>query len=319
VGERTPAISVVIPTYNPAQYLREALDSALSQTYGNREIIVVDDGSTDGTPKVLLPYLGHITYLRQANAGVSAARNTGIRAARGEWVAFLDDDDLWHPDKIARQVAAAGGDSGCVASFTDRMELADDTVVQSSVKQVAPQVRSGWILEELFHHNFICTSSVMVRRQTLLALGGFDESLRQSEDWHLWLRIAARHRWAFVDEVLVTHRARPSSLSTSIEGRLAGCRAALEKIVAEVPRLRPLERRIRATQLLSAGTKYYCRGDYRLARAKLAEAIRTNPGVLRSYPYLAITLAPGVLVPAARNLRRAALGIASMLMPRSVR
>jgi glycosyltransferase involved in cell wall biosynthesis len=301
---QAPLVSVVIPTFNNAGMVVQAVESALAQTYDNLEVIVVDDGSEDDTSAMLARYEHRVRYVPKPNGGPASARNVGIDTARGEWVAFLDDDDTWVPHKLSRQLAAARRHELCGAVFSDFEVVSDVGVEQRTVKERMRRVPSGWIFGRLFWHNFICTSTVLTRRDVLVDVGGFNEALRQSEDWHLWLRIAARHQWGFVDEVLASHHARPENLSSSIEGRLTGCGGALERIVLEFPHLAPFARRMRAKQYLSAGLKYFGRGDYARAKARLLDSLRTHKGELRAYPYLVVTFAPRILHPTARWFAR---------------
>ena len=205
-----PRVSVIIPAHNAERDIADAVRSVLDQTCPDFEIIVVDDGSSDGTLAALQPFGSRVRAHSQQNAGVSAARNAGALLATGEWLAFLDADDLWMPAKLQHQLALA-----TPMSFTDRLNIGargDLPVLQSE----STPMRGGDIFVALMREsNFITTSSVMIRKDVFDALGGFSPELRTAEDWDLWLRVAARHEIGFVPEPLVQYRLQPGSLSRS--------------------------------------------------------------------------------------------------------
>ncbi|MFZ5829041.1 MAG: glycosyltransferase family 2 protein [Planctomycetota bacterium] len=204
-------VSVVIACYNHASYLSEAVDSVLAQTYAHREIVVVDDGSTDNTPEVAGRYGDRIRYVRQENAGLSGAKNTGLREARGEFVNFLDADDVLLPrmlEKVVRRLAQspAAGAAFC-ATILSNGELRDRSWVHS------PSL-SDCAFDDLAHANHLNCHSLVWRRDTLRATGWFDTSLKACEDWDFWLRAARRGvQFVRVPEALVVYRMVASSMS----------------------------------------------------------------------------------------------------------
>jgi glycosyltransferase involved in cell wall biosynthesis len=189
---RTPLVSVVIPTYNYGHFVCQAVESALAQTYANIEVIVVDDGSTDDTVQRLAPYRDRIRYIHQENRGLSAARNMGIRHATGEWIALLDADDLWHPQKIDTQLNAVRGFGpvGLIGSPQAR-ELNDKLPPATRVERLG--------VRDLLLSRRIGPSSALIRKDCLQTVGGFDENLRSVEDRDMWLRLAARFPAVVVD------------------------------------------------------------------------------------------------------------------------
>ena len=208
-----PRISVIIPVYNAARYLEETLASVFAQTYRDYEVIVVNDGSTDESALVLAPYArdGRIRYLDQANAGVAAARNRALREAGGELVAFLDADDLWLPEKLEKQVHLLTRQPGVGLVYADLVNFypgGDEAYSLFQVKQPA----AGWVLDRLFYGNFVPTPTVVVRLAVLKEVGLFDESIQINEDVDLFLRLAERCEFAYVDEVLVRRRMCLTSL-----------------------------------------------------------------------------------------------------------
>jgi glycosyltransferase involved in cell wall biosynthesis len=198
-------ISVVIPTYNYAQYLPDSLESAISQTYAPYEIIVIDDGSTDETPEVIEPYLSNakVRYLRTENCGVSAARNKGIELSKSDLIAFLDADDTWVPEKLELQLPLFNNNSvGVVYSL--RRPFNEQGPIKG-YKHV--DVFRGHVLQRLMMHNFISMSSAIVRRECLERAGLFDVQLSQGEDMDLWLRIAGEgYEFDYVNRPLVNYR-----------------------------------------------------------------------------------------------------------------
>jgi hypothetical protein len=217
---RDQVVSVVIPAYNAAATLLDTLVSASSQTYPDMEIIVVDDGSTDDTSQIVRDFEIHDSRVRlisQANGGVARARNTGIAAASGTLIAPLDADDLWHPTKIEKQVAAltaAGPQAAlCYSSFR-RIDEAGN-VLHSAGRATY----EGWVFRRLLHVNFIGSgSSPLVRKDALRQIGGYDPSLRDQghegcEDYLMQLQIARRWQYACVPEFLVGYRRRANSMS----------------------------------------------------------------------------------------------------------
>jgi len=193
-----PDISVIIPAFNRAHTLPKALDSVLSQTLKPREIIVVDDGSTDETNAVLANYPG-LCIISQDNRGVSAARNMGIKKAGGEWLAFLDSDDEWLKEKLEKQ-----WDAICI---DDKLICHTEEIWIRNGQRVNPMKKhkkfGGIIYERCLPLCVISPSSVMIHRSVFEDVGVFDESLEVCEDYDLWLRICAKYSILFIDEPLI--------------------------------------------------------------------------------------------------------------------
>lgn len=200
----TPTVSVVIPTYNAAALLPEAVASVRAQQWPGLEIIVVDDGSTDNTESVLNALVGDgdLRWLRQENAGAAAARNRGIAEAKGEWIALLDADDIWLPEKLAIQFAELQKHPEAAFGFSDvqvRLENGEE-------RNLPTPTSSQPLLYQLLNGNLFATPTVVVRRDCLLAVGAFDPDLRTGEDWDLWLRLSTRYSSAAVCRSLVLCR-----------------------------------------------------------------------------------------------------------------
>jgi len=216
-----PTVSAVIPTYNRAKMLVEAVESALQQTHPPYEIVVIDDGSTDDTGKVMARYAGKVRYIRQKNSGPSAARNHGFRLATGDFIALLDSDDLWVKDRLERQLAALALRPeldvlfGLEAKFTAEQQFdpcdIKDTQVLASLKAVNCVIPNP--LSLLLRENFIPTSSALFRRSCLAKVGPIDESLKQAEDYDFWLRFALHGcQFGFINSTLCRRRMHEGNL-----------------------------------------------------------------------------------------------------------
>ena len=198
-----PLVSVIIPTYNRAWALAEAIDSVLAQNYNNFELIVIDDGSTDNTSDLIDGYSGELTLIRQENAGVSAARNRGIESSRGDFIAFLDSDDTWLPQKLSRQVDFWGSYPEALICQTQEIWIRNNTRVNPRSCHKKP---SGMIFEPSLDLCLVSPSAVMMKKDLFDKVGLFDEGLPACEDYDLWLRVSCRYPVYLVDEPLVIKR-----------------------------------------------------------------------------------------------------------------
>ena len=228
-------VSVVIPVYNGASCVGRALDSVLAQNFPDYELIAVNDGSTDETLQVLGAYGERIQVVNKANGGLSSARNAGIRAARGEYVAFLDADDWWLPQKLARQVA-------WLRAHSDAVFCSTAARVVNARGEMTGEWRcpafAGSTLEAIFAANAFVAgsgSAVVARRDALLAAGGFDEHLRSLEDIDMWMRLAAQGRYHCIDEALTVVEKRPDSMSRQLDVMRDAAIAVMRKNRALLP------------------------------------------------------------------------------------
>src|SRR5579859_7705989 len=219
-----PLVSVVIPSYNRLHCLPRAIASVVAQSHPAIELIIVDDGSTDGTREWAAGFSCPLPFRFQPlerNMGAAAARNRGIELAQGTYVAFLDSDDIWHPDKIARQLdAIAEAGPNCGAAYTGIASLTE----AGQPCGVSRATAAGDIRLALVNHNVVgSTSCALVRRDLLLAVGGFVPQLKSCQDWELWLRLAALTRFACVPELLTTLYIAPDGrITSSGRSRLSG-------------------------------------------------------------------------------------------------
>jgi len=273
-----PRVSVIIPTYNCGQYISQAIDSVLAQTYRDLEILVVDDGSVDDTEAVVRRYAGQVTYWKTANRGPAAARNWGLQACTGEFVALLDADDWWEPDKLQLQMPEFDQDQEVGLAFSDLRVFYDDGTLLPSFLSSRPLASSGSVFDQYIQSHFILPSTVVMRRSCLEAIGRFDESLPSDEDTEFWFRFCYRWKVALVPKPLVSRRQRAGSL-TSDEDLTTRFRITLYERVLQFPNLSATRRRLVCRQLAEA---LLWRGDYCLRQGWMPEC-RQN--VRRSLSY----------------------------------
>jgi len=225
-----PAVSVIITTYNRREFVQETIESVLEQDFADYEIIVVDDGSTDGTREAL-GATKNITYCYQKNSGVSKARNQGLTIAQGRLISFLDSDDLWRPKKLSIQTEMMKKAPEISVTYTDEIWIRKGSWVNPKSKH---RKYSGLIFEKCLPLCIISPSSVMLRREVFDTVGVFDESLPVCEDYDLWLRIAARFPILFIDEKLIVKRGgHDGQLSHRFWGNDRFRVKALEKIISD--------------------------------------------------------------------------------------
>lgn len=279
-------ISVVIPAYNAARWLPHTLKSVAAQGMGDRlDVIVVDDGSTDNTAALV----GHdptVRYIYQPNSGQAAARNTGIRAARGEYIALLDADDMWVPEKLRLQHALLT-QRNLAWVYSDIWFLDTVTGNVSHTYGEAGRLREGNILEALFMDMVIAPSSTLIRRTVFDEVGFFDETplMRNREDWDMFLRIAARYPVGLINQPLVWYRVHPQSsiAAEQLATTFAGTMLLIEQAVAREPqRLAPLRTTAIARLCLrTAAYQAIGRQPY-AARRMLARSLNVSPHTLVS-------------------------------------
>jgi glycosyltransferase involved in cell wall biosynthesis len=304
-------VSVIIPTHNLAASVGKAIESALAQTHTDLEIVVVDDGSTDDTEKVVSHYRTRILYLKQERRGVAAARNRGIRISRGEYIAFLDADDLWLPEKLEEQVPYLDQNPETSLVCSDWSLISDQGSVEPSVLANRNHIGTGYVFRQIVKSSFILTSTVVARRSCLEEAGLFDESFPTAEDLDLWLKISHSHNIALVRKPLVIKRSRPDGLSA--DPRLAATfRIKLfQKALTSLPDLsfsnRRLIRSILSRNYFDLGYIDFVEAFQKEARKNFLCSLRhdwTNGRALRC---LATSYLPASVVRAGRALKRAVL------------
>lgn len=283
-GRHSGTVSVVIPAYNQSQFLGEAIRSVITQDYPDTEIIVVDDGSTDETPLVAAQFGERVRYIRQRNGGLSAARNTGIRAARGEYIALLDADDFWQPGFLPEVVRHLDNNHrlGAVHTGQKFVDRQGKPLYQYGVETV-PDHR---LYDRLLDGEFFGADSVLVRRECFDRVGLFDEELRGSEDWDMWLRVSREFRFAGIPKPLLNYRMHGDNMSADPSYMLRYQLRVVEKHFGkpEGPAASwPIDRqRSYATVYRYAALGYYQRGDAQQGNHFLRLALEANPRLAQS-------------------------------------
>ncbi|GAA3972927.1 glycosyltransferase family 2 protein [Allohahella marinimesophila] len=320
-SEGGPLASVIVPAYNVAPYIAQALDSLFRQTLADMEIIVVDDGSSDGTAEVLkgieTSHAGRtpcLQVIHQSNGGPSAARNAGLAVARGQYVGFLDADDLWYPEKLARHVALLEKRQSADLSFSWFRSIDQHGEATGFIGRP-----DAFSFADLVRNNPIVTTLVVARKQALVDAGGFDDTLSSHVDFDLWLRVAHLRpdNFAEVPEVLVDQRTRPGQI-TSDWRRMA---RNWEKVIQKARTLQPgivekVVNEARARQRLFLAKSAYRGGESRDALKLMLQAWRAHPtSVIRRYEGWSVSVAV-LAAQMPQPLRVAIFGLATKLRKR---
>ena len=224
-------ISVVIPSYNRKEFLKRSIDSAINQTKKPFEIIVVDDGSTDGTETMIKSDYDFVKFIKQKNKGVSAARNIGIEVSIGEWICFLDSDDEWKKDKLEKQINAMKSNPGYKFFHSNEIWIKNGLRINQKKKH---KKYGGDIFDKCLDMCRISPSSVMINKTVFDEVGNFNEDLVVCEDYELWLRICDKYRVFFIDEpLIIKYGGHQGQLSYSIESIENHRIKALEYLILE--------------------------------------------------------------------------------------
>ena len=260
-------ISVVIPTFNRISLVARAIDSVLKQSLNPYEIIVVDDGSDDGTSEMIQNKYKSIKLIQQQNNGVSAARNNGIKHAKGDWIALLDSDDEWKPNKLEKQINALSEDPDCFFCHTNETWIRNGIRINQGKRH---KKYGGYIFDKCLDICRISPSSVLFKKSILEHVGLFDDDLHVCEDYDLWLRITLNHKILFIDEpLIIKYGGHSDQLSKNIDG-------------IEVYRIRSLENLLRnekikrddrllATEMLLSKLNIYYNGCLKRGKKESAE------------------------------------------------
>jgi glycosyltransferase involved in cell wall biosynthesis len=279
--DTTVKVSVIIPTYNRADLLPEAIDSVLAQTWKEMEIIVVDDGSTDRTEETVRRYDDRVRYFYKENGGPSSARNMGIKEARGAYVAFLDSDDVWEPEKLRIQMDFMREHPEIKFVCTDSSLIGP----RKSRERKLRKDSMGHLFPILYSNSFIRTSTALMVKECFQEIGYFDERYRSVEDYDVWLRVAKRFPIAYLNQPLVRYRKHEDNVS---HDKITLRHNALRVLEAHYdPRqISARTHRIRMSNLhLYFGRAYLRLGDIRMARKAFGQSLRLTPFRLRSIRY----------------------------------
>jgi glycosyltransferase involved in cell wall biosynthesis len=275
-----PKVSVIIPTYNRAELLYAAIASVLGQTFQDFEILVVDDHSPDHTAQVVQRFHdGRIRYLlHETNKGGAAARNTGIQNSAGEYIAFLDDDDEWLPEKLGMQIALLENsppEVGCIYTGYLVIDRASGNILGQK-----PAVKRGDLSTALLSGNCLGgTSSVLVRRECFNAVGLFDEALPSFQDYDLWIRLAQKFQFDCISRPLLKYYVHDQQIWTNLAALTKGLAIMLNKYAATSA----AQKKYYSSYYLSLGVAYCYRGDVRHGRQAYLTAARLYPFEVRSY------------------------------------
>ncbi|MFA5156164.1 MAG: glycosyltransferase [Candidatus Omnitrophota bacterium] len=280
-------VSVIIPAYNKAAYTLSTVQSVIAQTYKDIEIIVVDDGSTDKTPEILRPFRDSIKYIYKKNAGASSARNLGIRLASGQFIAFLDCDDLYLPDKLSVSIDyliqnPQAGFVHTAAYFVDE----NDKVLR--VFSHPNSKKTGWISESLILRNFICNSTVVARRTCIAKAGLFNESIFTPADWDMWLRFSEYCQAGYIDQPLTKYRIIGSYILNNIERAKNEELTVLREAFKRKPALSPFfKKRALSNVFRRTAVSYLLKENFKNCRDELISSIGTN---MLNLPSIALLL-----------------------------
>jgi glycosyltransferase involved in cell wall biosynthesis len=302
-------ISVVIPAYNSAEFIADAVHSILKQTRPITEIIIVDDGSTDNTQQIVEALPGPITYVKQPNQGPSAARNTGIKAANSEWIAFLDADDQWTSDKIDKQLKLLRKIPELVLIAGDMAEIdKSGQLITESVldkhhllnKFQAIQDRAiPNALAELVTKNFIPTGTVLVNKSALIEAGLFNQAIRFGEDLELWAKIAAKHPITCIPEVLMLRRQHGNNatqLTAALLSDLVKVMTSIRNYAAKELSLQNIDpNRLVANAYADLGYWHFSEYDLITARQAFSASLKEKPNKRALLYWLACLMPAGIV------------------------
>ncbi len=283
----TPKVCVIVPAYNSAAYTLETVESILAQTYTDFELIVVDDGSTDHTREALKPYLDRIRYIYKENGGACSARNLGIRESRSTYVACLDCDDLWLPEKLAHSVKIL--DDNPQAAFV----FSDCYTIDSEGKPVG-LLKYTFDLQDAYKglmvKNFVPAPTVVMRRSCLEQVGLFDEHIFIPADWDLWLRLAKQFPICYIDQALSQYRTASNYTLRHIEKSLNENLYVLDKLFQDKTLTRRDKRLSMWNILFTHSMMYRNISDLKNARRILFMTMKRCPFVWRTYIHFLFSL-----------------------------
>jgi len=281
--KKPPKVSVIIPTYNRAHLIGKAIKSVLNQTYKDFEVIVVDDGSTDNTEEIVKSFTDFkIHYIcHKHNRGASAARNTGIKASRGEYIAFLDSDDEWLPEKLDKQMKTFNSESSEVGVVYTGDYYVDEK--DKKVKKVHIPRKEGYIYENLLRaEDVIYISTVLIKNECFKKVGVFDEDLPTSEDYDMWFRIAKYYKFRYVKDLLVVCLIHNNQMTANSEIMIEGVKRIQTKYSKEF-RKRPYSY---STRYFYLGNKFCHLGKMREGQKYFVKAILIYPFCVKYYIYM---------------------------------
>ena len=290
-----PRVSVLMPSFNYARYLPVAINSVLSQSYSDLELIVTDDCSTDESREIIEQWRRLddrvLPVFHDVNRGLARARNSGLAVSSGEFVALCDADDVWLPGKLQTQMDCflARPELGVVHSDSAIIDAVGNVTGKrfSSLLHRKGQVTSGNLFKVLCERNFLCVPTVILRREAIQYAGGFEESLRSLEDWVCWTKVSRKYPFHYIEDALVHYRIHGAGLSSNPKGMALNRVKALQILLESFPDISP---RLRSKMLYSLGVSHLEMNDLPNAVTAFVDSIRTNPLSLRSWARYCQTL-----------------------------
>jgi len=313
-------ISIIIPTYNYAQYICEAIESVLNQTYKDFEIIVVDDGSTDNTKEVIKPYLNKIKYIYQQNSGPSAARNRGIKEAKGEYIAFLDADDIWLAQKLELQIKFMEKEKEVGLIFSDMILFNEKGIIKNSflkeklffnklsIKPLSftEKVIYDNVFNALLQENFIPTNTVIVKKECFNKVGFFDKTLFSVEDRDMWLRIGLFYDIGFINSPLVLTRFHETNISANQELALKSRLKVMKKFLnySNLPiKSKKIIKQTINKIYFDLGYLYFTYEKFPLSRIYFRKFLKENPFIFKPWIYILLSVLPTSDIRKLKNLK----------------
>jgi glycosyltransferase involved in cell wall biosynthesis len=277
-----PVVTVIVPTRDRARFLSEAIDSVLGQTFSDLELIVIDDGSTDGTRELVCASDdGRVHYVHQPASGISAALNRGLRSARGRYVARLDSDDVWTPDMLATLVPVLDSRPEVGVVYARGQVMEESGRVLPDLHGL-PERFPGDSLRSLVYDDVTCNVALVARRECFERAGLYDEQLVASEDWDMWLRVARHYRFAFVDKVVARIRWHDGNLTGPTSPRLAEVLSTRSAPLDKLFQDRALPAAVRAMRSVAYANVDLFRGQRWLQAGKPGRAARSLGSAVRT-------------------------------------
>ena len=285
-----------MPVYNRAEFLPDVLESVFDQSFSDFELIVVDDGSTDGTAEVLRRFADRIVILTEKqNSGAAQARNLAASKAQGSWLAFLDSDDVWTKDSLAARAKLLEDDAGFGLLFGDAT-IEKQRGKTGGLVSDRRKPHQGQVTEKLFFENFLCTSTVMIKRETFNHAGGFRQSHQPAEDYDLWLRLAPKVRFKYYNQPVASYRVHTGSIGAD---RARMFEAEIKTLNDHLDRLgrdyRPLNWRKRMASLHFFTGLLELDAAPTAARMHFSKAAQLEPLVIKNWIFLAASYKPTLL------------------------
>jgi glycosyltransferase involved in cell wall biosynthesis len=300
-----PVVSIVVPAYNVAAYIDESINSVFAQTFSDYELILVNDGSpdTDQLEAALRPYISRICYISQENRGAAEARNAALRVARGEFIAFLDADDIWFPNHLADQVGFLRGNPSCDLVYADGLIFGESELAGQTFMKLAPS--SGEVTFEalITARCNVLTSTVVAKRAAILDVGMFDVHIRRGQDYDLWLRMVRNGaKLAYQRKVLIRRREHPDNLSGDPLARaereltvLEGFSQRWTLTPSEQPLVASVLDALRSNVSREQAKKLLANGDFARAAAAVRDARRKRRDVKLLFVEMFLRVSPNLV------------------------